>query len=225
MNSRAVQRAFVWVFKRLFGLRIRNMEFALPPGPYIFASNHASHYDLFFALAAFTGVTGELPAPVVWRGVFDIPFIGNILRAMPAVAVRHGRGDELDRAASVQEMVGLVRAGHCLLIACEGQRHDTLGVFEQGAAFTSLASGVPVVPASLRGAQGLFNELSGPKRLWGNVEIVLHPPLDPQEFEAAASSQAEAAAKFTQAIRDRVASALDYAVADVVAKTGSKPVS
>lgn len=220
VNSRAVLRVFVWVFKRLFGLRIRNMELALPPGPYIFASNHASHYDLFFALAAFTGVTRELPVPVVWQGVFEVPVIGQILRAIRTVPIKHGQGDELNRAVAVQEMVGLLRAGHCLVIACEGIRHNELGVFERGAAFASLATGVQVVPISLRGAQGLFSDLSGPNRLWGNVEIVLHPPLDPFEFEAAADSQVEAAAKFTQAIRDRVASELDYAVSDMVARTG-----
>ncbi|MBI5394835.1 MAG: 1-acyl-sn-glycerol-3-phosphate acyltransferase [Verrucomicrobia bacterium] len=225
VHSRAVQRVFVWTAKVLFRLRVRNMERALPPGPYIFASNHASHYDLFLALAAFAGVTGQLPVPVVWSGVFDIPVIGNILRAMTAVAVRHGRGDELDRAATVQEMISLVRAGHCLVMACEGIRNDALGLFEQGAAFTSLATGVPVVPVSLRGAQGLFSDLSGPRRFWGNVEIVLHPPLDPAEFEAAGGSQVEVATRFTQAIRDQVASELDYPVADVVARTGNKPVS
>jgi len=212
VRSRVVRRLFVRAMKAAFGLRIRNAGLVPPPGPYIFASNHASHYDLFLAMAAFCDITGELPAPVVWNGVFKFPIIGGILRALEAVSVSHDQGDEVERAAAVQEMIGLVRAGHCLVMACEGNRYDALGDFELGAAFTSLSSGVPVVPISLRGSQGLFSEMSWPQRFRGEVEIVLHPPLDPADFDVDGSCSAGTLNRFTQAIRTQVASCIDYPV-------------
>lgn len=212
VRSRRVRRWFVRVMKAAFGLRVRNVGLVSPPGPYIFASNHASHYDLFLAMAAFCDLTGELPVPVVWKGVFDMPVIGGILRAIEAVSVSHDPGDEAERAASVQEMIGLLRAGHCLVMACEGKRSDALGDFELGAAFASLSSGVPVVPVSLRGAQGLFSEMSWPRRFRGKVELVLHPPLEPTDFDKAGSCSTAVLDRFTQAIRDEVASCIDYPV-------------
>ncbi|OHE82754.1 MAG: hypothetical protein A2107_15710 [Verrucomicrobia bacterium GWF2_62_7] len=218
VRSRVVRRLFVRLMKVAFGLHIRNEGLVSPPGPYIFASNHASHYDLFLAMASFCEITGELPVPVVWRGVFDLPVIGSILRALEAVSVSHDRGDEAERAAAVQEMIGLVRAGHCLVMACEGKRLDALGDFELGAAFTSLNSGVPVVPVSLRGSQGLFSEMSWPQRFRGKVEIVLHPPLDPADFDVDGSCSTETLNRFTQTIRDHVASCIDYPVEEAGAK-------
>lgn len=55
--------------------------------------------------------------------------------------------------------------------------------FQQGTAFVLLRTKVPVVPISLRGALGLFSGLSCPDRLHENVEVILHPPVDPAKLE------------------------------------------
>lgn len=199
------------MMKRLFGLRLRNRELTPSPGPYIFAGNHGSHYDLFLGLAAFCDATGEWPVPVVWSGVAKIPIVGGFLKAVPCVWVNHSQGEEADRVAVLREMIGHLRNGRCLMMACEGRRQDALGEFAQGAALAALHTGVAVVPVSLRGVQGLYNEMTRPRRFWGRVEIVIHAPLAPSAFESANEARAETLARFTTAIREQVASQLDYA--------------
>ncbi len=210
VHSRVVQNIYVWVMKGLFGLRIRNLEFVPPPGPYIFPANHGSHYDLFLALAAFRGISGQVPVSTVWDGAYAIPIIGGILKAVPCIAVDTKPSRDVERMAALREMIAHLRAGRCLIIGSEGERRDQLGEFEGGAALLSLHTGVKIVPVSLRGVQGLFSDLSWPDRYRGKVEIILHAPLDPAEFEAGGGSRAEIVARFTKAIRERVASQLDY---------------
>ncbi|MFA5193278.1 MAG: lysophospholipid acyltransferase family protein [Verrucomicrobiia bacterium] len=224
MRSRVVRRLFVRVMKGTFGLRIRNLDLVPTVGPYIFASNHASNYDLLLALAAFCegttqkGFAERFPVPVVWRGMLDIPILGSLINALPCVWVSHDLGKEDERVAALRKMIEYLRAGQSLVIACEGRRGDALTQFQQGAAFVSLYTGVPVVPISLRGAQGLFSGLSRPDRYRGNVEVVLHRPLAPATFEAAGGTRAEIVARFTEVIRDTVAADLDYGMEDTSAK-------
>lgn len=217
VQSRAVQRFFLWVFKRLFGLRVRNVELVPPPGPYILAANHGSHYDLFLGLAAFYEVTGELPVPAAWEGLFDMPVIGGIVKAIPCVAIDNRVEEDTRRVAAIRELAGHLRAGRCIIIACEGERHDQLGEFKHGAAFISLLTGVPVLPISLRGVQSLFKSLSWPDRYRGKVEAILHTPLHPAQFEAVGGTRAEIIERFTQAIREQVAADLDYPPNDAAA--------
>lgn len=218
VRSPIARRFYVWMMKRAFGLRIRNMESVPLPGPYIFASNHASNYDLFLALAVFCegameqGFGEVFPVPVVWRGMLDIPILGSLINALPCVLLSHDHGKEEERVAALREMIGHLRAGQCLVMSCEGRRCDALTQFQQGAAFVSLHTKVPVVPISLRGALGLFSGLSRPDRFHGNVEVILHPPIDPAKFEEAGGTRAEIIARFTEAIRDTVAADLDYGV-------------
>ena len=210
-GSRFFRRTYVWVLKRLFGLRLINQELAPPPGPYILAGNHGSHYDLFLALAAFCEVTGEWPVPVVWCGVANIPIVGGFLKAVPCVWVDHSQGEEAGRVAALREMIGHLRNSRCLVMACEGERQDVLGEFAQGVALAALHTGVAVVPVSLRGVQGLYDKIARPRRFWGRVEMVIHPPLKPAAFENAHEARADTLARFTAAIRKQVASQLDYA--------------
>lgn len=224
VRSSIARRFYVWMMKKAFGLRIRNIEFVQPPGPYIFASNHASNYDLFLALAMFCdgamkrGFGEMFPIPVVWRGMIDIPILGSLINALPCVFLSHDLGRETERVVALRQMIDHLRAGRCLVMACEGRRCDALTQFQQGAAFVALYTKVRVVPISLRGAQGLFSGLARPDRFRGNVEVVLHPPMDPAKFEAGGGTRDEIIARFTEAIRDVVASELDYSAEDAPAK-------
>ncbi|MBI5683450.1 MAG: 1-acyl-sn-glycerol-3-phosphate acyltransferase [Verrucomicrobia bacterium] len=214
VHSRVVQRVFMWTFKRLFGLRVRNRELVPPPWNYIIAANHGSHYDLFLGLAAVYEITGEVAVAAVWDGVFDLPIIGGIVKAIPCVAIDTRIEKDTRRTAAVRELANHLRAGRCIIIACEGERHDQLGEFQHGAAFLSLLTGVPVVPSSLRGVQDLFKDLSWPNRYRGKVEAVLHAPLHPAQFEAVGGTRAEIIERFTRKIREQVAADLDYPLRD-----------
>ena len=157
-------------------------------------------------------MTERLPVSTLWNGAFAIPIIGSILKAVPCVGIERTRGQEAGRVAALREMIAHLRAGRSLVVGCEGKRDDALNEFEYGAAFLSLHTGVPVVPVSLRGVQGIYTKLSWPERFRGRVEVILHPPLDPAGFEAGGGSRVEIAARFTEAIRNIVAADLDYGV-------------
>lgn len=210
VRSWLVQWSYVWIMRRLFRLRVRHPELVPRPPACIFTSNHGSHYDLFLALAWYRDVWGELPVPVVWNGVASLPVIGNLLQAVPCVWVNSDEDAANERMAAFREMCGHLRAGRSLLIASEGERHDQVGPFKDGTALLALHSGAKVVPVSLRGVQGLFSNRSWPTRFRGNVEFVLHAPLDPSDFAAGGGTRAEIVARFTDAIRAAVLSDLDY---------------
>jgi 1-acyl-sn-glycerol-3-phosphate acyltransferase len=99
-------------------------------------------------------------------------------------------------------MVRHLRQGRTLIIACEGKRFDALGPFRRGAAWAALRTGALVVPCSLHGVQSLFRKMPWPNKLWGDVEIHVHPPLDPRAFGTVD--------ELTEAIRCAIASQIDY---------------
>jgi 1-acyl-sn-glycerol-3-phosphate acyltransferase len=209
VHARVFRACYTAVMKTFFGLKVRHPERMQPPGPYIVAFNHGSHYDLFFTFALVNGLMGEFPAAAVWRGTLEMPIVGPALRALPSVCVGI-RKDKLQRMAATRAIIRLLKQGHTMVMSCEGIRRDTLGEFQPGTAFASLHTGVPVLPISLRGIQGLYSEMSGPDRFWGRVEIVLHPPLHPAEFRPPGRSMDDAIEAMTQAVRRSIASAIDY---------------
>lgn len=187
---------------------------ALPASrPFIVVTNHPSHYDLFLVLAFIGNILRKrrerhrLPVCGVWDGVFNMPIVGNVLKAIPCVPIGNEGGS---RMVALRKMIRHVKEGRCVALAAEGKCEDAFGNFEMGAAFISWHTGVPIVPITICGARGLYNEISWPNRFWGNAEVVIHPPLYPEVFRALNVSRDEALAKFTEAMRERVASALDY---------------
>lgn len=215
VGSCLVQKTYVWTMKGLFRLRVRNQELVPRPCSYIFTANHGSHYDLFLALAWYRDTWGQLPVPVVWNGVAKIPLIGSMLKAVPCVWIDSAEEAVSDRVLSFREMCAHLRAGRSLLVASEGERRDQVGKFKDGTALLALHTGAKVVPISLRGVQGLFSNRSWPTRFRGNVEFVLHAPLDPAKFAAAGGSRAEIVARFTHAIRTAVLADLDYSAQEL----------
>jgi 1-acyl-sn-glycerol-3-phosphate acyltransferase len=218
VHSRLVQRVYMWTFKTLFGVRVRNLELVPRTSNYIFAANHGSHYDLFLGLAAAYEITGDVAVVGVWDGVFDLPVIGGMVKAIPCVPIDTRDGMEARRMAAIREMARHLKAGRSLIIACEGERHDHLDEFQHGAAFLSLLTGVPVVPGSLCGVQDLFKEMTWPNRYRGKVEAVMHAPLRPEQFEAEGGTRGEIIERFTQKIREQVAADLDYPLKHAAAK-------
>ena len=68
------------------------------------------------------------------------------------------------------------------------------------------------MPCSLCGVQPLFKELPIPNRYWGRVKLVFHPPIHPQAFLGKGPRRVAKVA-MTNAIRDAIASAIDYPAA------------
>ena len=224
VHSRLTQAVFVGVMKLMFRLRIRDYAMFPTPGPCIIVANHASHYDLLIGLAGFMDIARHqrhphrLPVVAAWAGALRMRVLGPLLRAVPCVGIERRRGQEAKRMAAVRDLIRHVKDGRWLILGAEGKRQEALGKFEEGAAFISLLTGVPIVPVTVRGAHNLYPDMNRLPRLWGRVEVVGHPLIDPKEFAAAGGTRDEVLARMTAAIRERVSAALDYGVAELPAR-------
>jgi 1-acyl-sn-glycerol-3-phosphate acyltransferase len=221
VHSRVTQAVFVGVMKLLFRMRIRDYAMFPAPGPYIIVSNHASHLDLLIGLAGFIDIARHqqhphrLPVIAAWAGALRMRVLGPLLRAVPCVGIERRRGQEAKRMAAVRELVRHVKDGRWLIFSAEGKRQEELGKFEEGPAFIALLTGVPVLPVTVRGAHNLYSDMKRMPRLWGRVEVVGHPLIDPKQFQSGEASRDEVLAKMTAAIREQVSAALDYGVQEL----------
>ena len=215
IRSRLFEGGYVLVMRGLFKVRVHRMELMPRSRPVVFCCNHRSHYDLFFGLAAGHRVLGEMPVPVIWQGALEYPLLGRCFRAWRAVSI--GRSSHTTACSmALRQMVLHLREGRSLIMACEGKRLDALGPFRRGAAWAALRTGALVVPCSLHGAESLFSKMPWPDKFWGNVEVRIHPPLDPRAFGSVD--------ELTEAIRRAVASQIDYPLQENVGSSdGGRP--
>lgn len=203
--SRLFRVIYPGVFRVMFGMRIQGAENIPLKKACIFVGNHGSHFDGFLMIGVLMRISVRSAVPVAWHKILDFPIVGPFVKSLGAVAIDHGEEAVRQRVEAVQEMVRRVREGRHLIIFAEGQRSDTLGPFKSGAARLSLRTDAPIVPFTLRGAQSLFNRIDRMPKLWGRVEVIFHPPVEPAAYRGN-----ESAAAMMREVRSRVASLLDY---------------
>jgi 1-acyl-sn-glycerol-3-phosphate acyltransferase len=175
------------LFRLVFRIRVLGREH-IPPGPCVICPNHLGWSDGFLMLLF-------LPAHprLVMLGLHP-----RAISAFRAWVVDHlGVMIELDRAHPVE---GLRRArealaaGYTLLIFPEGTykggQEGRLQPLHPGAAYLSIASGLPIVPVGLTGTQALW--------LRRPITIRIGPPLWPQP---AAGTRHERADRMTAEVR------------------------
>lgn len=114
-------------------------------GGVLVIANHVSDSDPLV-------VGSALPRPAWYMAkaeLFEIPFLGPLIRALHAFPVKRGTADR----AALSRALELLAAGEVVVVFPEGRDSVTgdLQPFEAGAALLALRSGVPVVPIGLRG--------------------------------------------------------------------------
>jgi fatty-acyl-CoA synthase len=169
----------------LIGCRVRilgkeNMD---PPGAKIFASNHASYFDVL-PLMLGLGVSYRFVAKMEVRG---IPLIGAFLDRMGHL--KFERTDPEARLRQVHEVEEYLRNGESVYIFPEGTFTKEEGVrpFQLGAFKASVATGAPIVPISLAGTRRILRDGTYLLRP-GNVTITVHPPIFPKAARNAGSA-------------------------------------
>lgn len=140
----------------LFSARIRVRFYGtIPPGGFILATNHISHFDPPFLTISF-------PRPIDWLGMKDL-FYGRFLtayfHALNVIPVdRHGR----DRS-SLRTAIRRLSDGHVIGIFPEGGIRDGAASvingapIKGGAAVLSALSGAPILPGIILGSDRLYN--------------------------------------------------------------------
>ena len=187
-DPRAAGRFTSAALKVLFALagisvKVVGKEHMDTPGAKVYASNHASYFDVL-PLMMGLGVTYRFVA----KGeVNDMLLIGTFLNKMGHLSFN--RHDTDSRLRQVDEIEECLRQGDSVFVFPEGTFTPEAGVrpFQLGAFRGAVATGAPVIPVSLAGTRRFLRDrtsLPRPTR----VIITISPPIYPERI--AASSDA-----------------------------------
>jgi 1-acyl-sn-glycerol-3-phosphate acyltransferase len=156
---------------RLCGVRVRvrGLEH-LGTGPYIFAPNHQSHFDIAALLGRLPGITRFAAK----REMFAEPILGAVLRTMGMIAI-----DRDDPLASIERLQRITLDGGSLVIFPEGtrSRDGKLLPFRKGAFVAAIHLGVPIVPVVCKGTTRIMPKGSYLSILPGTAELVIQAPI------------------------------------------------
>jgi 1-acyl-sn-glycerol-3-phosphate acyltransferase len=172
---RAHEVASWWAAFLLWCLGVRvelSAAAGLPPGPAVYAANHASALDIPILFA-------HMPVDfriIHKRSLFFIPVIGLYLKVCGHVAIDRTRAFKARK--SLDKAIRRMRGGLNVLVFPEGTRSATTDVlpFKRGTFVLAIDAGVPVVPVSLCGVKEVI-----PRGILslrpGLVRVVVHPPV------------------------------------------------
>ena len=179
-DHRAAGRYTSSALKILFaviGCRVRvvGKEYVDAPGAKVFASNHASYFDVL-PLMLGLGVPYRFVAKMEVR---SMPFIGAFLDRMGHL--RFDRSNSGSRMRQVREVEGLLREGESVFFFPEGTfvSEDGVRPFQLGAFKAAVDTGAPIVPISLAGTRKSLRDGTYLPRPT-SVTITVHPPIYPQ---------------------------------------------
>ncbi len=191
MNAYVTLRtALAPVIRAVWGARAEGP--ALPTGPLVVVSNHESLADPFFL-----GTAVERPLRFVAKQeLWANRIVGRVLDALGGIPVRRGRGD-LDAMAAAAEAL---RSGAAVAIFPQG---TVLGSAERpwhrGAARLALATGAPIVPVRIVGAdRALRPGTRLPRR--ARVRVVIGAPITVERAPATIAAARELTARVRAAI-------------------------
>lgn len=144
------------VLFRLTGIRVNviGKEYMDTPGPKVYASNHASYFDV---LPVMLGL--GVPYRFVAKGeVNQMPFIGTFLNQMGHLSF--DRLDSSSRLKQVDEIEETLRHGESVFVFPEGTfvPEDGVRPFQLGAYRGAVTTGAPVIPVSLKGTRAFLRD-------------------------------------------------------------------
>jgi len=124
----------------------------LPPGNFVLAVNHQSHFD---ALVLFRHIRRHMRF-VAKRELTKIPIFGQAMRKAGNVIVDRS-GSDADKKL-LHEAIDAVRTRVSICFFAEGTRSDdgVLRPFKKGAAVFAIDAQVPLVPAALAGTHEIL---------------------------------------------------------------------
>ena len=158
---------------RICGVRVHmhGLEHLRGPGPYIFAPNHQSHFDI-------AALLGYLPGNnrfVAKKELFGEPVLGTVLRTLGMVPVDRENPleaiDLLNRIATDE--------GYSLVIFPEGtrSRDGALLPFKKGPFAAAIYLKLPVVPVVCRGTAALMPKGGYLSIVPGNCDVFVEEPI------------------------------------------------
>lgn len=158
---------------RLCGVRVHvhGLEHLRGPGPYIFAPNHQSHFDI-------AALLGYLPGHnrfVAKKELFAEPVLGTVLRTLGMVPV-----DRDDPLEAIQLLNRAAIEERCsLIIFPEGtrSRDGALLPFKKGPFAAAIHLKIPIVPVVCRGTAELMPKGGYLSIVPGDCEVFVEAPI------------------------------------------------
>ncbi|GAA4345287.1 lysophospholipid acyltransferase family protein [Angustibacter luteus] len=158
----------------------RGAEHLPATGGFVVCSNHMSYLDPV-TFAHFLYDSGHPPYFLGKEEVFQVPFVGWVLRSADQIPVHRESGDA---AAAFTSAVEAVRAGKCLALFPEATltREPDLWPMlgKTGAARLALTTGCPLVPVAQWGVQEMLMPYAKRVHLLPRktVHVLAGPPVD-----------------------------------------------
>jgi 1-acyl-sn-glycerol-3-phosphate acyltransferase len=190
----------------------RGQENVPRTGGVVLATNHISYFDPL-SFAHFVWDSGRTPRFLAKAALFDVPFVGLVVRGARQIPVYR---ESEDAAKAFAAAVEAVRRGECVCIYPEGTvtRDPDLWPMagKTGAARVALATGAPVVPVAQWGAQDVLAPYGRRVRLLPRktMHLAAGPPVDLDEFR-----QQEPTVEVLRAATARIVDALTALLEDI----------
>ena len=159
---------------------VRGLDNLDPKGPYIFACNHASGYDVPLAFAGLPYWLISI-AKIELKSVF---ILGWVMETAGHIFVDRKRSENAIASLEISKK-SLIKNPRSILLFPEGTRtmDGELGLFKRGGLMLSLDTGIPIVPVGL---VGTFEMLK--KGTWSfknqPLEIRIGNPIHPKTFSS-----------------------------------------
>jgi 1-acyl-sn-glycerol-3-phosphate acyltransferase len=154
-------------------------------GGMIVAGNHLSYAD-WAAMAIYSYRSGHYPVFTIKSPVFNVKFVGRLLRGCGQIPVFRGRADA---ALMLNDAEQRISRGACVIFYPEGTasrdpQHWPM-VARTGVARLALTTGAPVVPVACWGAQVILPYGDKKPRLFPRktVQITAGPPVDLSAYQ------------------------------------------
>ncbi|MDP2106199.1 MAG: lysophospholipid acyltransferase family protein [Desulfobulbaceae bacterium] len=177
---------------------VEGRENLVQAGPYIFAANHQSQFDIF-ALQGYLGCDFRWMAK---KELFAVPIFGAAMRSAGYISVDRSRGRQAMQ--SLIEAARRIADGTSVVIFPEGtrSRDDQLQDFKSGAMVLAIKAGVPIVPVAIIGTHQILPKGKLLARS-GQVLIKIGQPIDTTKFSG--SDKQALALRLQQAVADLIA--------------------
>jgi 1-acyl-sn-glycerol-3-phosphate acyltransferase len=157
---------------RLCGVRVHvhGLEHLQGPGPYIFAPNHQSNFDI-------AALLGYLPGQnrfVAKKELFNEPVLGMVLRTMGMIPV-----DRDNPLESIDLLNQAAAGGSSLIIFPEGtrSRDGQLLPFKKGPFIAAIHLKLPIVPVVCFGTSAIMPKGGYLSIVPGDVDVFIEPPI------------------------------------------------
>ena len=204
-DHRAAGRFTSAALKLLFaltGIRVKvvGKEYMDTPGAKVYASNHASYFDV---LPLMMGL--GVPYRFVAKGeVNKMTFIGTFLNQMGHLSF--DRHDANSRLRQVDQIEEYLKQGESVFVFPEGTFTPEDGVrpFQLGAFRGAVATGAPVIPVSLAGTRRFLRDRTVLPRPT-HVTITLSPPIYPEHVANGDPNQLHAIVRLRDEAREVIA--------------------